>query len=155
MEIFLAFIIAFRGLDNVFDDEAMKQWSKNHNYKLKIFSYYEVDKAVKFANSLVSDHIEIFGFSRGARSAYEFAQQTPTIRYKRLITVGAYHTVTSSFANTRPPLPNVLEHRNYVERHQQPDGFSKNPINISLGDTYHYDALRKTLNILEKENNAK
>lgn len=149
------YVIAFRGLYNVFDDNSMKVWCDKFDYKLKIFSATQVEEAVKYASKLQSDHIEIFGFSRGAKSAYELAQATPNIKYKRMITIGSYHTVTSSFLTSRKPLSNVLEHRNYIEKHQQPDDFNKNPINISLGNTYHYDALKKTLDILDREQNVK
>jgi pimeloyl-ACP methyl ester carboxylesterase len=116
-----------------------------------IFSYFQVAEAGDYMKHLIGA-IDIIGFSRGARSAYELAAAYPNISIRRMITIGSFHTVTSSFGNgTRPPLKNVGEHRNYIESHQQPPDFNKNPINISLGPTIHYESVKKVLDILEKE----
>jgi len=142
-------MIAFRGLNNIFEDSTMKKWCQKHDYKLRIFNYFEVADAIDYVTDLDSDHIEILGYSRGAVSAYDLAKKTPDIHYTRMLTVGSYHTVTSSFGNARPKLKNVGVHLNYIEKHQQPKGFFNNPINISLGECSHFKAVEKTLSMID------
>lgn len=144
-------LIVFRGLNNVLDKASVFAFAKKHNATLMVFSYFQVAEAGDYMKHLKGP-IDIIGFSRGARSAYELADAHPNIPIRRLITIGSFHTVTSSFGNgKRPPLRNVGEHRNYIESHQQPQDFDKNPINISLGPIIHYDSVKAVLDILEKE----
>lgn len=149
------YLIAFRGLGGAMEEVELRAWAKRNNYILKIYHHSQLDKAMTFVLSLPKKaNVEILGFSKGAETAYELARDTDEVAYRRMLTVGTYHTVTTSFAtNRRPPLPNVRKHWNFVESHQQPKNFKKNPINISLGVVSHYKALSKTLNILE--NNPK
>ena len=142
-------MIAFRGLNNIFEDATMKKWCDKNGYKLKVFNYYDLNDAADYVTELDSDHIEILGYSRGAVSAYSLAKITPKVQYKRMLTVGSYHTVTSSFGRARPKLKNVHVHLNYIEKHQQPEGFFNNPINVSLGECSHFKAVEKTLSMID------
>jgi hypothetical protein len=143
-------MIAFRGLNEALEVKTLSDWCKRNGYTLKIFSYHEVDKAVKYTASLnISSHIEVWGYSRGAVSAYELCKLTSKKRYAKLHTIGTYHTVTSSFGKNRKRLVNVEEHKNYVESHQQSKGFKSNSINVSLGNVSHFEATKKALEIID------
>jgi pimeloyl-ACP methyl ester carboxylesterase len=142
-------LICFRGLNNIFEDDTAKKWAQEHGYELKVFNYFEVDEAESWIRKTNYDHIWLLGYSRGAVSAYDLAKRTPTMTYKRMLTVGSYHTVTSSFGKSRPALPNVVVHRNYIETHQQPKDFAKNINNISLGKVSHFEAVKATFDLIK------
>ena len=139
-------MIAFKGLNEAFESKVMTEWCRKNNYTLRIFGYKEVNQAIKYVNKTPREsHIEVWGYSRGAVAGYDLIRLTPTIRYSRLHTIGTYHTVTSSFGKSRPVPQNVSKHTNYVETHQQPKGFFKNPNNVSLGPVNHFEATKKAL----------
>ena len=141
--------IFIRGLNGVMDDAAAIEWAKKREFDLKIFNWQPMAPIVTYINKL-RDPIDLIGFSKGAEIAYAVAQQMPHIWFDRMITVGAYHTVTSSFGTKRRPrLINVAKHWNFVEKFQQPEGFFNNPINIDLGDVSHFNSLKKALGILD------
>jgi hypothetical protein len=143
------YMIAFKGLNGAFETNTMTEWCRMNNYILKIFDYKEVDQAIKFVKTIpVDSHIEVWGYSRGAVAGYDLIRLTPTIKYDRLHTVGTYHTVTSSFGNSRPVPQNVGRHTNYVETHQQPKDFFNNPNNVSLGPVNHFEATKKALEVI-------
>jgi len=145
-------LIIFRGLGGLLETEAIKKYSENNNYKLKIYHYTEIDNAIKYIQTIDKNnfqHKEIWGFSKGAESAYETIELTPNSKYAKLITIGTYPTVTSSFGESRPIPSNVRKHKNYVESWQQPKEFTHNKNNISLGNVAHMEALSKTISILQ------
>lgn len=148
-------LIVFRGLNGALEETTVRKWSKEKNYIIKIFHHSELDKAISYVLSL-SDrrHVEVLGFSKGAETAYALARDVDEVVFRRLITVGTYHTVTTSFSTgRRPPLPNVRKHWNFVEKHQQPKGFKTNTINVSLGVVSHFKSLSKALELMD--NNRK
>ena len=143
------YMIAFKGLNEAFETKVMTEWCRKNNYTLRIFGYKEVNQAIKYVNKTPREsHIEVWGYSRGAVAGYDLIRLTPTIRYSRLHTIGTYHTVTSSFGKSRPVPQNVSKHTNYVETHQQPKGFFKNPNNVSLGPINHFEATKKALELI-------
>lgn len=143
-------LVAFRGINSLLDEKAVKAWAKQNGYAVKIYDYPEVNAAAKYVDALNdSADVDVLGFSRGAVSAYQLVASTPDEHYNRLITVGAVRSVTTSFGNGERPKPsNVGQHLNFSESWQQPDGFSKNPINISVGDVEHMDSVGKALEML-------
>lgn len=143
-------IIAFRGLNGIMDDASLIYWAKANGYDVKIFQHYEMNKASSYLSKVKYKSIEILGFSKGAETAYAFCKSHKDRNFERLLTIGTYHTVTSSFGYSRLPLKNVTAHLNFIEKHQQPKGFEDNAINISLGPTIHFDAVKKTLKMLDK-----
>ena len=143
------YMIAFKGLNEAFETKVMTEWCRKNNYTLRIFGYKEVNQAIKYVNKTPREsHVEVWGYSRGAVAGYDLIRLTPTIKYDRLHTVGTYHTVTSSFGNSRPVPQNVGRHTNYVETHQQPKDFFNNPNNVSLGPVNHFEATKKALEVI-------
>lgn len=143
------YMIAFKGLNDAFETKVMTEWCRKNNYTLRIFGYKEVNTAIKYVNKTPREsHIEVWGYSRGAVAGYDLIKLTPTIKYARLHTIGTYHTVTASFGKSRHVPKNVNRHTNYVETHQQPKGFYKNPNNVSLGPVNHFEATKKALEII-------
>lgn len=144
-------LIAIRGLRGVMDDDAVIAFSKKHDYDLKIFNHTQYTDIVEYLTILKDPHTELLGFSKGAEVAYKVASMRPKFEFRRLITIGTYHTVTSSFGTkTRPVLKNVRVHYNFIEVFQQPANFDQNPINISLGEVSHYNSVKVALTLLEK-----
>lgn len=146
------YMIAFRGLGSALDEESLSDWCDRNNYVLKVYDYTQDEAALRYAMSIKSVHLEILGFSKGAETAYDLADDLGAAKkIKRMITVGSYHTVTTSFATKRrPPLPNVKEHWNFIETFQQPENFNVNPINVSLGNVAHLQSVKAALNLIDE-----
>lgn len=138
-------MIAFKGINGVFEEDAMKKWCDSNEYQLLTFQFFDVEDVAEFVRRQPIRHVEILGYSRGAPAAYELARKTPLQFYPRLITVGAHKTITASFGTTRKALRNVKQHLNFSETHQQPPDFDANPINISLGVCSHFEAVSEVL----------
>ena len=139
------YMIAFKGLNEAFETKVMTEWCRKNNYTLRIFGYKELDQAIKYVNKTPREsHIEVWGYSRGAVAGYKLIKLTPNVKYARLHTIGTHPTVTNSFG----VLKNVSRHTNYVETHQQPKGFFKNPNNVSLGPVNHFEATKKALEVI-------
>jgi pimeloyl-ACP methyl ester carboxylesterase len=142
-------VIAFRGLQNLLDHQSLLKWTTDNHYSLSVFPYEAVDQAEDLAAANKDSIIDIIGFSRGARAAYELTEQSPQLQYNRLITIGTHPSVSKTFGNVRSPLPNVRIHLNFVEQFQQYPGFFDNPINVDLGNVVHLQAVKKTLELLD------
>lgn len=144
-------MIAFRGLNSVIDEQTLTDWCEENRYVLRVFNHEQTDAALTYALTLKTVHLELLGFSKGAESAYELAEDLVDVKkIRRLITVGTYHTVTTSFATKRrPKLKNVKVHYNFVETAQQPENFKANPINVSVGKVDHLTALKESFKLID------
>jgi hypothetical protein len=132
------------------DDDTVSQWAANRGYRLWIFDHWEDSDIVEYIERIKYDYLMILGFSKGAETAYEVCRIADTSPVDLLLTVGTYHTVTSSFGNRRPSLHNVKKHYNMIEDFQQPDDFEDNPINIDLGNVTHWGSVKAALEKLDE-----
>lgn len=143
--------IVVRGLYGLLDEKAVKDWSEKHGFDLKIFNWEQLGHTQRYIRAC-KEPIDLIGFSKGAEIVYAAARNCSDILFDRLITIGTYHTVTSSFGTQRrPTLRNIKQHLNFVEKFQQPAGFENNPINIDLGKVEHMKSVSVALKLLDEK----
>ena len=89
------YVIAFRGLNDVFDQSALNVYASRINYCSKTFSWHKEKDAIEFIEKLDVSY-QLYGFSRGAGSVATVLKQVKT-KPEYVITIGAYKTTNVDF----------------------------------------------------------
>ena len=92
---FDGYVIAFRGLNDVFDQSALNVYASRINYCSKTFSWHKEKDAIEFIEKLDVSY-QLYGFSRGAGSVATVLKQVKT-KPEYVITIGAYKTTNVDF----------------------------------------------------------
>ena len=90
-----SYVIGFKGINNVFDDNAFRQYAMKHKACSLAYSWNQVHTAVKFING-TNKRYQLYGFSKGAES---IGQVLRTVKRKpyHIVTIGAYHTANVNY----------------------------------------------------------
>lgn len=91
-----SYVIGFKGINNVFDDNAFRQYAIKHKACSLAYSWNQVHMAVKFINSNNKKY-QLYGFSKGAESVGQVLKSVKRKPY-HIVTIGAYRTVNVNYS---------------------------------------------------------
>lgn len=140
------YLIAFSGLDGAIDFNSVKKIADDQQRTLKVFKYYEADKAVAFLKQNPDSGHSFLGFSAGASASVidsyirQLNKANLSLPYT-ITTVGLYRK-SSAYKNDN--IPTI----NYIDRSGQSHDGERNVINLGA-DTPHFGALSKVADIIE------
>lgn len=106
-----AWVIGFRGHNEVFDYEAFADYATMQNFCFRSFGWQDSVEAERFVQHITTPY-QLYGFSRGAETVARMLRQG-RVRPQSVITVGAYRTVDVNFDRYGIP------YRNYFDRSGQ------------------------------------
>jgi hypothetical protein len=89
------YVIAFKGLNNAFDNEALSVYANRIAYCSKSFSWDREKDAIKFIETLNVPY-QLYGFSRGAQTVSTVLSAVK-VKPEYVITIGAYKTANVNF----------------------------------------------------------
>jgi len=89
------YVIAFKGLNDAFDNEALSVYANRIAYCSKSFSWNREKDAIKFIETLNVPY-QLYGFSRGAQTV-SVVLNTVKVKPEYIITIGAYKTANVNF----------------------------------------------------------
>ena len=90
-----SYVIGFKGINNVFDDNAFRQYAMKYKACSLAYSWNQVHTAVKFINGTKKKY-QLYGFSKGAESIGQVLKQVKRKPY-HVVTIGAYHTANVNY----------------------------------------------------------
>ena len=101
------YIVGFKGLEEVFDTLAFKQYTDRLGYCSKIYSWQDGKKAVKFVDQLKVPY-QLYGFSKGAETVSTVLGR---VKHKPefVITIGAYRTTNVDFTKYKVNFVNYFD----------------------------------------------
>jgi hypothetical protein len=105
------YVVGFRGINDIFDNDAFVEYADKKKSCYKAFSHLEVDQAVKFISKIDMPY-QIYGYSAGARSvgrALAFLKKDKIMMPYYIITIGAYRTADVNFTRYN------IEYHNYFD----------------------------------------
>ncbi len=91
----IGYVVAFKGLNDAFDNEALSVYADRLAYCNKSFSWNEEKNAIKFIETLNVPY-QLYGFSRGAQSVLTVLN-VAKVKPEYVITIGAYKTTNVNF----------------------------------------------------------
>ena len=102
------YVIGFKGIHNIFDEQAFQVYAMNRGYCGKSFSWPDTKTAIKFVQSKGLPY-ELYGYSQGASSVRRVLETRalPSPRY--VITIGAWHTANINFDRFDVPYINYYD----------------------------------------------
>ena len=91
-----SYVIGFKGINGVFDDNAFRQYAMKYKACSLAYSWNQAHNAVKFINS-TNKRYQLYGFSKGAESV---GQVLRSVKHKpyHVVTIGAYHTANVNYS---------------------------------------------------------
>ena len=89
------YVISFKGLNDVFDNEALSVYANRIAYCNKSFSWHREKDAIRFIETLNVPY-QLYGFSRGAQTV-SVVLNVVKVKPEYVITIGAYKTFNVNF----------------------------------------------------------
>ena len=108
------YVIAFRGLNDVFDQSALNVYASRLAYCSKTFSWHKEKDAIEFI-STINVPYQLYGFSRGAGSVATVLKQVKT-KPEYVITIGAYKTTNVDFGKYNVRYDNFFDNSGICQR---------------------------------------
>jgi hypothetical protein len=93
------YVIGFKGLRNIFDNQAFIEYTVKKQSCYKLFSHTEINSAVKFI-SILKVPYQLYGYSAGAASVGQtlsLLNKNKITMPEYVITIGAYKTTDVNF----------------------------------------------------------
>ncbi len=90
------YVIGFKGVRDIFDDRAFKDYAGQINYCSKSYSWNQVDSATSFIKTL-SVPYHLYGYSQGAVSVSNLLKKNVVAKPEYTITIGAFRTTDVNF----------------------------------------------------------
>ena len=109
------YVIGFKGLDDVFDNNAFQDYSKNLNYCNKVYSWHQRESALKFVHKLNVKY-QLYGYSKGAETVSYLLKHTKGKMPEYVITVGAYKTTDVNFDKYQIKYDNYFDNSGIGQR---------------------------------------
>lgn len=103
------YVIGFKGINDIFDESAFKDYAKQMDYCSKSYSWNKIDSAVKFIDSLNTPY-QLYGYSQGAWSVAKLLKKEHVAKPEYIITIGAYRTTDVNFDKYGIPYENYFDH---------------------------------------------
>ncbi len=103
----VGYVVAFKGLNDSFDDTAFKTYVIRNGYCGKTFSWNNHKDAIKFINS-VNVPYKMYAFSKGAETISIVLKQVEN-KPEYIITIGAYKTTNVDFTKYNITFDNFFD----------------------------------------------
>lgn len=91
-----SYVIGFKGINNVFDDNAFRLYAMKYKACSLAYSWNQVHTAVKFING-TNKRYQLYGFSKGAESVGQVLRAVKRKPY-HVVTIGAYNTANVDYS---------------------------------------------------------
>jgi len=101
-------VIAFRGLGEVFDNQALKEYAATIGYCDRTYNWNQINQAVTYIDSNTLPY-HLYGFSKGAESVARILKRQEIRRPEYAITIGAYKTVDVDFSKYNVKYTNYFD----------------------------------------------
>lgn len=102
------YVIGFRGINNIFDENAFRHYAKKHNSCSLVYSWNQTHTAANFINQTKKPY-QLYGFSKGASSIGTVLKLVKRKPYS-IVTVGAYHTANVNYGVYNIPTRNFFDY---------------------------------------------
>lgn len=131
------YVIGFKGLDDIFDQQAFKEYADRRGYCSVSYSRHSVNLAIQHISTL-SVPYRLYGYSAGSISVRSVLENKNIKKPEFVITVGAYKTTDVNFDKFKVPYVNYFDHSG---RGQKSPGIY---LDVS------HNKIQQTVNVIEK-----
>jgi hypothetical protein len=92
----VGYVVAFRGLNDVFDHKALENYANYLGYCHKTFGWYQPTEAIKFINGIDKKY-QLYGFSKGAETISKLLKDSSVKKPEYVLTIGSFRTTDVDF----------------------------------------------------------
>jgi len=103
------YVVAFKGLNDAFDNSALREYSERIEYCYKAYSWNDGKTAVKLINSLNVPY-RFYAYSKGAETVSFLLRQGEIKKPEFILTIGAHRTANVNFEKYNIPYENYFDY---------------------------------------------